>query len=131
VPSFIQPLLRNPQGHWTLIDADTGTRLAGRVVAAVDSAARRRGLLGRTTMDDEALVIAPCNAVHTFFMRLTIDIAFVTRDGRVVRAVSNVPPWRITGAFGAFATIEMAAGTLVRTATKAGHALRLREAEPR
>jgi len=59
-------------------------------------------------------------------MRMTIDIVFVTRDGRVVRSVSNVPPWRITGAFGAFATIEMAAGTLLRTATTAGHSLLLR-----
>ena len=123
--SFIQPLLKNPQGHWTLIDADTGTRLAGRVVAAVDSASRRRGLLGRTTMDDEALVIAPCNAVHTFFMKFAIDVLFVDKSGKIVKLAPAVRPWRLAGALRGFATIEMAAGTAERTATRPGHRLEL------
>ena len=126
VASFLQPLLRDPQGPWTLVDADTGTTLVTRVTAAVDSVTRRRGLLGRTEMHDEALVIAPCNAVHTFFMRMAIDILFVTRDGRVTRALHAVPAWRLTASFRAFATIEMPEGTLARTATSAGHRVALR-----
>ena len=31
------------------------------------------------------LVIAPTNAIHTFFMRFAIDVAFVARDGRVLK----------------------------------------------
>jgi uncharacterized membrane protein (UPF0127 family) len=127
MPSFLQPLLRHPDRRWMLIDADTDARIVARISAAVDSASRRKGLLGRAGLDDEALVIAPCNAVHTFFMRFAIDILFVDRDGRVRRTVENVGPWRITGSLRAFATIECSAGTLARTATRRGHRLELRE----
>ena len=120
---FLKPLLRDPQRQWTLVNTDTATRVVSRVVAAVDSASRKKGLLGRTGLDDEALVIAPCNAVHTFFMKFAIDVVFTDRDGRVVRVVPAVSPWRITGAWGGFATIELAAGTAARTGILVGHRL--------
>jgi uncharacterized membrane protein (UPF0127 family) len=126
VPSFLQPLLRDPARAWTLVNLDSGACVAGRVSAAVDSTTRRRGLLGRTSLDDEALVIAPCNAVHTCFMRFSIDVIFIDRDGRVTRAATDVAPWRLTGALRAFATIEVAAGTVARTSTRRGHRLELR-----
>ena len=44
--TFLQPLLRQPDRAWTLVNAETGTPVAGRVTAAVDSASRNRGLLG-------------------------------------------------------------------------------------
>jgi uncharacterized membrane protein (UPF0127 family) len=125
--TFLQPLLRDRQRAWTLVDADTGTRLAGRVTAAVDSASRRQGLLGRTSLDDEALVIAPCNAVHTFFMAFPIDVLFVDKQGQVLKVVPDVRPWRIAGALRGFATIELAAGTASRTSTTAGHRIALVE----
>jgi uncharacterized membrane protein (UPF0127 family) len=127
VSSFLQPLLRHPERAWTLIAGDSKTVLAAQVTAAVDSASRRRGLLGRTEMHDEALIIAPCSAVHTFFMRMAIDILFVARDGRVTRAVHALPPWRLAASPRAFATIEMAAGTIARTGTAAGHVISIRE----
>ena len=60
------------------------------------------------------MVIAPTSAVHTWFMKFDIDIAFVARDGRVLKARDTVRPWRMTGAFGGFAVIEMKAGSLCR-----------------
>src|SRR5678815_5448867 len=111
MPTFLQPVLRQPERLWSLVVAETGAPLVGRVTAAVDSETRRRGLLGRTGLDDEALVIAPCNAVHTFFMKFSIDVLFVDKQGRVIRVVHDVRPWRITGALRGFATIEVAAGT--------------------
>jgi len=90
--------------------------------------ARLAGLLTRTELrENEALVLAPCNAVHTFFMRMPIDILFVTRDGRVTRVLHAVPAWRIAASFSAFATIEMASGTLARTGTITGGTVALRE----
>lgn len=107
---FLSPLLREPARAWVLEDVASGRTLAARVEAAVDSASRRRGLLGRTGLADTALVIAPCNAVHTFFMRFPIDVLFVDRQGRVMRAARHVPAWRMAVAWRAFATIELAAG---------------------
>ena len=123
---FLSPLLREPNRRWLLEDITAGAVLASSVEAAVDSTSRRHGLLGRTGLDDAALVIAPCNAVHTFFMRFPIDIVFVDRGGHVLRIVANVPAWRMSASWRAFATIELAAGTAARIGTAAGHALALR-----
>jgi uncharacterized membrane protein (UPF0127 family) len=71
-------------------------------------------------------VIAPCSAVHTFFMKFPIDVVFVDRDGRILRIATSVPPWRVAGSLRAFATIELAAGTAARAAMATGHRLTLR-----
>jgi uncharacterized membrane protein (UPF0127 family) len=69
------------------------------------------------------MLIAPSNAVHTFFMRFAIDVAFVTREGRVVKTYTALPPWRIAGAFRAYAAVELPSGTLTRSETIAGDTL--------
>ena len=73
------------------------------------------------------MVIAPTNAVHTWFMKFDIDIAFVTRDGRVLKARDTVRPWRMTGALGGFAVIEMKAGSLPRPTPCRGDVLEIVE----
>jgi hypothetical protein len=93
-------------------------------VTAFDSRSRRSGLLGRDTFGDgQAMIIAPSNAIHTFFMRFPIDIAFVTRAGRVVKTCHGVRPWRLAGALRAYAAIELPAGTLVLCETVSGDVL--------
>ena len=65
-------------------------------------------------------MIAPTNLVHTFSMRFDIDILFVSREGRVVKRRSAVPPRRIVGAFGGFAVVELASGQLESSDTQVG-----------
>ena len=121
--TFLSPLLRHP-GGCTIRNQRTGEIIADHVIGAFDSETRRTGLLKHESLPDgHALVIAPCNAVHTFFMRFAIDIAFVAPDGRVVKTRGSVRPWRATGALRAFATIELPAGTLARTDTRPGDVL--------
>jgi uncharacterized membrane protein (UPF0127 family) len=98
------------------------------VRVAGDSASRRKGLLGRTSIDDEALVLAPCSAVHTWFMRFPIDVLFVDRGGVVRKCVANVRPWRIAGAWRAFAAIELPAGTIARAGVARGSRIEARPA---
>jgi uncharacterized protein len=123
---FLAALLRDSDRTWGLEDVDTGTTLSSRVETAFESATRRRGLLGRVRLDDTALVIAPCNAVHTFFMRFPIDVLFVDRQGAVVKVCHDVRPWRIAAAWRGFATIEVAAGAAERAGIRAGHRLSLK-----
>jgi hypothetical protein len=87
---------------------------------------RLAGLLGRRRLaPGEALVIQPCNSVHTWFMRFTIDVLFVDGEGRVVKAVSGLRPFRISTAFrGARAAIELPRGVIAASGTAAGDALR-------
>jgi uncharacterized membrane protein (UPF0127 family) len=124
-------MLRTPHAAFHLQNVRTGEPLATRVEAAFDSATRRRGLLGRTEFADEsALIIAPCSSIHTFFMRMAIDVVFARRDGRVLKLYRAVPAWRIAFAIGAYAAIELPSGTLDRLDTRAHDELILAVARP-
>jgi uncharacterized membrane protein (UPF0127 family) len=124
MPTFLAPLLREPAGSLALRNARTGVVVARRLETAFDSRARNRGLLGRTGLEpDQALVIAPCNSVHTFFMKFTIDVVFVTRDGTVRRISAGLRPWRIAASPTSFAVIETGAGVIARAGLACGDAL--------
>ena len=57
---------------------------------------RARGLIGTKSLaPDEGLLIKKCNAIHTCFMAFPIDAYFLDRDGRVVKVVRNIRPWRL------------------------------------
>jgi uncharacterized membrane protein (UPF0127 family) len=79
----------------------------------------------RIRIGDAALIIAPCNSIHTFFMRFAIDVVFVARDGRVVHVSRAVPAWRLRLALRAFAVVELAAHSLERSETRDGDPLSL------
>lgn len=66
---------------------------------------RLMGLFSRQS-SDEILLIAPCRSVHTFGMGYAIDIAFISREGRVLESYENVPPWRLRKCSGAYAVLE-------------------------
>lgn len=127
MPTFLHPLLGSiGAGQYELANPRTGTAVASHVECAFESAARRRGLLGRTRFGSgDALVLAPCRAVHTCHMNFPIDLIFAARDGTVVALRHSVQPWRAAWCAGAFATIELPAGTLAATGTREGDRLRL------
>jgi uncharacterized protein len=96
-----------------LVNARTRAVVARDVELAETRRARRRGLLGRDGLaPSSALVIAPCCAIHTAFMRFAIDVIFVARDGRVLRIVRDLPPWRLAVAPRAHRVVELPAGSL-------------------
>lgn len=47
--------------------------------------ARRRGLLGRTSVDGGALLIMKCRSVHTLGMRFAIDVAHLDSSMQILR----------------------------------------------
>lgn len=123
----LAPLVRDPQGRFGLWNCRTGLPVATRLIAAFDSSARRQGLLGRSGLGDgEGLVLAPCSSVHTAFMRFPIDLIFLARDGRVLQASPDVPPWRIRLHWRAFAVVELAGGSLARASTMDGDRMEVR-----
>jgi len=98
---------------FALVNARSGQVIAREIELALTRSARRRGLLDRTSLDpSSALVLAPCLMIHTAFMRFAIDVIFVDRDGRVVRIVRELRPWRIAASLCAYATVELASGAL-------------------
>ena len=94
-----------------LINARTSMAVASVVELAVTRTDRRRGLLGRDALDLSAgMMLAPCVAVHTAFMRFPIDVVFVDREGVVRKIVRDLKPWRIAASPRAYAAVELAAG---------------------
>ena len=109
--------------HFIARDVQTGAIVADRVVIATTHAERAVGLLKHDRLEPgEGLLIAPCNGVHTCFMRFSIDILAMDKDGVVVDAVSTLKPWRMRlPKRGAFSVLELPAGTLAKTQTQVGH----------
>ncbi len=110
----------------TLVCDRTQDTVATTVEVASTREERRRGLLGRDGLDPgSALVLTPCAAIHTAFMRFPIDAVFLGRDGRVVRIVRGLQPWRIAVSLRARAVVELAAGVLERHPVEVGDRLYL------
>ena len=110
-----------------ILNTSSNTVLAEEAVIGEGLLERMKGLLGKDGLKPgEALVLKPCSAVHTFFMRFSIDVVFVDNALRIVRAIPDLKPWRLTGIYpSARMCIELPAGTLASTKTSHGHLLSL------
>jgi uncharacterized membrane protein (UPF0127 family) len=126
---FLKPLLGKSDVPCRLVNQRNDHVVAETVFAAFDSASRRKGLLGRDGLAaGTALIIAPTNAIHTWFMRFDIDVAFVAKDGRVVKVSHRLRPWRLFAALRAYAAIELPPGALAASDTAPGDTLALEPA---
>ncbi len=107
-----------------LIRKETGQVLVADLRLAHGAVARMRGLMGKRAMPGDGLIIAPADSIHTFFMRMPIDLIFLDRAGRVLKTCPAVPPWRIRLApRGARVVLEMCAGFVARHAIGPGDRL--------
>lgn len=108
------------------IQNDTrGTQLADRAWAARGFWPRLVGLLGRSQLEPgEGLLIEPCSSVHTAFMRFTIDVIYIDREGVVVKLAPGMRPFRMSMVMrGARSVVELPSGTIEETGTSAGDQL--------
>ena len=73
------------------------------------------GLMGRR--DRLFLFIPRCSAVHTWFMRSPIDIAFLDEKSIVLRIEHEARPWRVfSGPKGTRSVLELPPGSTVAPA---------------
>jgi uncharacterized protein len=108
-----------------IINQRNGHTVASQAKIARDLLSRSVGLLNRAELsDDEALLIYPCNSIHTFFMKFPIDVAFLDKNHKVVKIVENIQPWRLQSChFIAKSTLEMTNGSMSRKGLKIGDLL--------
>jgi uncharacterized membrane protein (UPF0127 family) len=125
VRDFFMPRRRGePDVLWKIVNLTRQTTLADRVQVADTGARRNKGLLGRSGLEPgEGLWITPCEAVHTFFMRFSIDLVYVDRDKQVKKVRSHVTPWRMSACLSAHSVVELASGTVCGTQTRPGDRL--------
>ena len=107
-----------------LINRTKQTVIAERLFVADTFFGRLKGLLGTSGLPSgDALMIRPCNNIHMFGMRYAIDVAFVSADDKVLKAVEALAPGRIAWRRGAAYVVELPCGALRQSATETGDML--------
>lgn len=88
--------------------------ISSDIELASTMASRLIGLMFRKApKNSEGLLLQPCNSIHTFFMRYSLDVVFLSKKNEVVKVIRNLRPWRMTLIyFKANKTLEMPAGKL-------------------
>ena len=128
--TFLDALKNQDASRMALVVAGANARpIALSLETAFDSKSRKKGLLGRSSLaQGHAMILAPCEAIHTFRMQFSIDVIFADAAGTVLSIRHNLAPWRMAMASKAFATIEMAAGEAARSSLQPGEVLAVRSA---
>lgn len=88
---------------------------------------RLKGLLARKELKPgEALLLRPCNSIHTFFMHFPIDAIFVDRNNRIIKTISCLKPWRLSSIYiCAEYCVELPEGAIDSTFTSKGDSISL------
>jgi len=74
-------------------------KIDGRVIAlqvAVYASYHRRlmGLMGRRCVPYDGVLLCPCGSIHTCFMRIDIDVIFLSASGQILGLREGVHPGR-------------------------------------
>jgi uncharacterized membrane protein (UPF0127 family) len=103
------------------IRLERGPVVCERGVIANTSWSRSKGLLGRSGIAaDEGLWIQPTSSIHMWFMRFAIDVIWAGEDGRVLKLVENIKPWRMSFCRGAKVALELPVGAIARSGVTVG-----------
>jgi uncharacterized protein len=110
---------------------DKGPPLAELAFATESALERVQGWLKRDSVaSGEGLLLRPCASIHTFGMRFAIDVAFLDKEGVVLKLVHRVPPARLVwGPWQSlflpwrFQVLELPAGSLASASVALGQRL--------
>jgi len=110
-----------------VINISKNTTLADNAELANTFSKRLIGLLNRKSLNQgEALILAPSNSIHSFFMRFTIDVIFLDKAGKVIETLPSFKPFRLSPIyFNSHSVIELPANTLQLTQTQPGDSIKI------
>ncbi len=129
VREWFAPRPAAPEGPQKVLNVTRGTVLATQLTKAHTGATRNKGLLGRESLlPGEGLWIAPCESVHTFFMRFPIDLVYLDRKLKVRKVRHSVGAWRLSACLAAYSVLELPAGTAAATRTVRGDTMEIEPA---
>ena len=85
-------------------------------VFIADSYSKRLlGYMFRKKPHHTAIMLKPCNSIHTFFMKFNIDVLFLDEHMQVIKKIENLMPGKIvTKVRGAKMVIEAKEGEFNR-----------------
>jgi uncharacterized membrane protein (UPF0127 family) len=105
-----------------------GEVVANKIKYADTFSGRFLGLMFKRQfpVEYDALLITPCNAVHTMFMRYPIDVLFLDRDLKVLYIYEEMRPGRLSPSIkNAAHVVELAAGSVQKSKLVEGDILYL------
>lgn len=110
-----------------VLNRTTGQVLAERAAVADRLWSRFAGLqLRRRLPAGAGLVLLPCSGIHMFFMLMSVDAVFATREGHVLRVGRRLRPWTVGPLVpSALYCVELPAGAATETAE--GHVIALEQ----
>jgi uncharacterized membrane protein (UPF0127 family) len=93
---------------------------------------RLRGFIARPEPKlGEGILLAPCNAVHTWWVSFPLDLVFLDENGKVLKLVRSLPPRRFTKPVPkARYVLEVPVGTIDTSGTCVGDELTWKEPPP-
>jgi hypothetical protein len=113
-----------------LVNVTRKTVLSDRCHFANTVLKRMVGLLNRRKfVKGEGLLLDRCYGVHTFGMRFPIDVLFLDKDLRVIRAVKALPPYRTSIVKKAVYVLELPVGALEASRTEENDQIQIRTAQ--
>ncbi|MFT5590735.1 MAG: uncharacterized membrane protein (UPF0127 family) [Bradyrhizobium sp.] len=95
-----------------------------RITVAKTFWQRLIGLLGKRRLAyDSALLLVPCNNIHTAFMCFAIDVVFIDLTGTVVAIYPRVRPFEMVVEPAAYGCLELCAGAAAHYGLQVGQRL--------
>lgn len=101
--------------------------IADRVILADTFLKRLKGLMFKPNLRErECLIINPCKMIHTFGMRFSLDIIFLSNSNIVLETIKDIRPNHISlYVLESTKVLELPAGTLKATNTVKGDLLKI------
>ncbi|MHC1715995.1 MAG: DUF192 domain-containing protein [Acidaminococcaceae bacterium] len=97
------------------------TAIATEAKIADNFITRLKGLLGSDHLEEgRALIIRPCNGIHTIGMNYSIDVIFIDKNDKVIKIVVDMPSRKISTCSNASYVIETPSGVVSMTNTTVG-----------
>jgi uncharacterized protein len=112
--------------RYRVLNTTRNTLLGDRIERADSFGARFKGLMGRRELPfGSGLHIEPCTSIHTFFMKIDIDVLFLSPQLEVLDIVSAMKPGRMSKYYPrARSVLELPAGCAGFSQCQVGDALR-------
>lgn len=110
-----------------LVNATKKTTVSDRCRFADSVWKRMIGLLNRDVLaQGEGLLLDRCYGIHTIGMRFPIDVLFLDKELRVMRAIAALPRFRVAIVRQAVYVLELPVGSIQRSHTAVGDQIQMR-----
>lgn len=112
-----------------LINKTNNTVISENVILANTFLRRLKGLMFTKKLPDEnALHIAPCNEIHTFNMKYSIDVLYLDKNNNILALDEDMQPGKIGRKVkNAVSVVELKSGKIKRLGIETGQAVRFME----